>query len=164
MPSDWSFLSVDMELTNLCETNCLMCPRSAITRPKGIMSKSTFEIISNKLVNEGSLITFSGMGDPLSHPSVFDWIRNIRKKGGEVGIVVNPESLNKQITKKLIEARPNSVTISFPSIHKDVFEKLCLTVSYVEALRRTLELVDLARNKVGLRVTGITTKKNRRRG
>jgi hypothetical protein len=160
MPSDWSFVSVDMELTNQCHANCTVCPRSAITRPKGKMAESTFETISEKLVSEGSLVTFSGMGDPLSHPSVFDWIHNIRMKGGDVGIVINPASINKQISRKLIEARPNSVTVSFPSIQKDVFEKLCPTVSYVDALRRTLELVDLSREKVGLRVTGITTRIN----
>ncbi len=161
MPSDWSFVSVDMELTNQCSTNCTMCPRSAITRPKGNMAESTFEIISDKLVSEGSLVTFSGMGDPLSHPSVFDWIHNIRKKGGDVGIVINPASINKQISRKLTEVRPNSVTVSFPCIQKEVFEKLCPTVSYVDALRRTLELVNLSSGKVGLRVTGITTKINK---
>ncbi|MCP4269779.1 MAG: radical SAM protein [Candidatus Brocadiaceae bacterium] len=160
MPSDWSFVSVDMELTNQCSTNCTMCPRSAITRPKGNMAESTFETISDKLVSEGSLVTFSGMGDPLSHSSVFDWIYNIREKGGDVGIVINPASINKQISRKLIEVRPNSVTVSFPSIQKEVFEKLCPTVSYVESLRRTLELVDLSSGKVGLRVAGITTKLN----
>jgi len=125
------------------------------------MAESTFETISEKLVGEGSLVTFSGMGDPLSHPSVFDWIHNIRQKGGDVGIVINPASINKQISRKLIEVRPNSVTISFPSIQKEVFEKLCPTVSYAEALRRTLELVDLSSDKVGLRVTSITTRINK---
>ncbi len=90
MPSDWSFVSVDMELTNQCDTNCLMCPRSTLTRPKGIMSESTFKTISEKLLRERSLVTFSGMGDPLSHPRVFDWVHTIRQKGGDVGIVVNP--------------------------------------------------------------------------
>jgi hypothetical protein len=124
------------------------------------MSESTFKTISEKLVNEGSLVTLSGMGDPLSHHSVFDWIYDIRKKSGDVGIVVNPASLNKKNSKKLVEARPNSITVSFPSIQVDVFEKLCPTVSYVDALRRTLELFDLSRNKTGLRVTGITTRIN----
>ncbi len=160
MPSDWPFISVDLELTNQCDTNCLMCPRSAIARPKGIMTEIAFKIISEKLVSEGSLVTFSGMGDPLSHPSVFEWIYDVRKKGGDVGIVVNPASLNKKTSRKLTEAKPNSVTISFPSIQKDIFERLCPTVSYVDALKRTLELVDLSRDKVGLRMTGITTRIN----
>ncbi len=161
MPSDWSFVSVDLELTNQCHANCLMCPHRAISRPKGIMTEITFETISEKLLREGSLVTFSGMGDPLLHPSVFDWIHYVSKKGGDVGIVVNPASLNKQISRKLVEARPNSVTVSFPSIQEDVFEKLCPTVSYVDAQKRTLGLIDLSRDKVGLRITGITTRINK---
>ena len=58
MPSDWAFVSIDMELTNRCSTDCLMCPREAITRPKGMMSECVFKAVSEKLVSEGSLITF----------------------------------------------------------------------------------------------------------
>ncbi len=157
MPSDWAFVSVDMELTNRCSSGCLVCPRDAITRPKGMMSECVFKAVSEKLVSEGSLITFSGMGDPLSHPNVFEWIYEIRRKGGDVGIVINPASLNKNISQKLIEARPNSITLSFPSIRKKVFERLCPKVSYDNALKRALELIDIARGNVGLMVTGIIT-------
>jgi len=157
MPSDWAFVSVDMELTNRCSTDCLMCPREAITRPKGMMPECVFKAVSEKLTGEGSLITFSGMGDPLSHPNVFEWIYEIRRKGGDVGIVINPASLNKEISKKLVESSPNSITLSFPSLRKSVFKKLCPKVSYDNALKRTLELIDLARGNAGLRVTGIIT-------
>jgi hypothetical protein len=61
-----------------------MCPRDAITRPKGMMSEEVFKTVSDKLIREGSLITFSGMGDPLSHPKFFEWIADIRKKDGDV--------------------------------------------------------------------------------
>ncbi len=160
MPSDWTFVSVDMELTNQCASECLMCPRDDITRPKGMMSEDVFKTVSDKLVREGSLITFSGMGDPLSHPGVFDWISDVRKKNCDVGIVINPASLNNKISHKLIESRPNSITISFPSIQKEVFEKLCPMVPFEDALQLTLELVDLSRGNVGLRITGITTEIN----
>ena len=80
MPSDWTFVSVDMELTNQCGSDCLMCPRDAITRPKGMMSEEVFKTVSEKLIRERSLITFSGMGDPLSHAKVFEWIADIREK------------------------------------------------------------------------------------
>jgi hypothetical protein len=134
-----------------------MCPREAITRPEGLMSECVFKAVSEKLVVEGSLITFSGMGDPLSHPNVFEWIYDIREKGVDVGIVINPASLNKEISQKLVESSPNSITLSFPSLRKSVFEKLCPKVSYDDAFKRTLELIDLARGNVGLRMTGIIT-------
>ncbi len=157
MPSDWAFVSIDMELTNRCSTGCLMCPREAITRPEGFMSENVFKAVTDKLVSEGSLITFSGMGDPLSHQKVFEWIYDIRRKDGDVGIVINPASLNRNISQRLVESSPNSITLSFPSLRKSVFEKLCPNVSYEDALKRTLELIDIARGNVGLRVTGIIT-------
>jgi len=160
MPSDWTFVSVDMELTNQCGSECLMCPRDGITRSKGMMSEEVFKTVSDKLIREGSLITFSGMGDPLSHPKVFKWISDIRKQNGDVGIVINPASLHERISQRLIESRPNSITISFPSIQKDVFEKLCPTITFEDALKRTLELVDLSRGNVGLRIAGIKTEIN----
>ncbi len=160
MPSDWPFVSVDLELTNLCGSECLMCPRGSITRLRGMMSEDVFNIVSDKLIREGSLITFSGMGDPLSHPHVFEWISDIRNKSCDVGIVINPESLNDNISQKLIESRPNSITVSFPSIQKEIFEKLCPMVPFEDALKRTLELVDLSRGKVGLRIAGILTEIN----
>ncbi len=157
MPSDWTSVSVDIELTNRCSIDCLVCPREGITRPKGMMSEDVFNIVSDKFIKEGSLITFSGMGDPLSHPRVFEWISYIRSKSCDAGIVINPASLNKEISQKLVESSPNSITLSFPSLRKSVFEKLCPEVSYDDAFKRTLELIDLARGNVGLRVTGIIT-------
>jgi len=124
------------------------------------MSADVFKTVSDKLVREGSLITFSGMGDPLSHPGVFEWISDIRKKNSDVGIVINPASLTEKISQRLIESRPNSITISFPSIQKEVFEKLCPMIAFEDALKRTLELVDLSRGNTGLRITGITTEIN----
>lgn len=161
MPSDWAFVSGDIELTNKCGSKCLMCPRDAITRLEGMMTEDTFNVVSEKLINEKSLITFSGMGDPLSHPNVFKWIFGVRRKGGDVGIVVNPASLSSNISQKLVEASPNSITLSFSSVRKKVFERLCPGISFEEALKRAMELIDLARGNVGLRVTGIITEINR---
>jgi MoaA/NifB/PqqE/SkfB family radical SAM enzyme len=97
------------------------------------------------------------MGEPLSHPKVFEWISDIRKKDCDIGIVLNPPSLNDEIPSNLIESRPNSITISFPSLQKDVFKKLCPIIPFEDALKRTLELVNLSRRKVGLRIASITT-------
>ena len=87
-------------------------------------------------------------------------ISEIRKKNGDVGIVINPASLTEKISQRLIESQPNSITISFPSIQKEVFEKLCPTISFKDALKRTRELVDLSRGNAGLRIAGITTEIN----
>ncbi len=160
MPTDWTFVSVDMELTNKCGSECLMCPRDGIIRPKGMMSEDVFKVVSDKLVKEGTLITFSGMGDPLSHPGVFEWISDIRNRNADVGIVINPASLSKKISQKLIKSRPNSISLSFPSIKKEIFEILCPMISFEDALKRTMELINLSRGAVGLRIAGLATEIN----
>jgi hypothetical protein len=81
-------------------------------------------------------------------------------KSCDVGIVVNPESLNEEISQKHIGSRPNSITVSFPSTQREVFEKLCPMVHYDDALKLTLELANLSRGKVGLRIVGLTTEIN----
>ena len=75
-------------------------------------------------------------------------------------IVINPASLHETISQRLSESRPNSITISFPSIQREVFEKLCLTITFEDALKQTRELVDLSRGNVGLRIAGIKTEIN----
>ena len=79
MPSDWAFVSVDMEITNQCGSECLMCPRDGITRPRGMMLDEVFKAVSDKLIREGSLrvrekitshfrISFSGHLCPIFTP------------------------------------------------------------------------------------------------
>ena len=48
MPSDWSFVSVIIELTNQCSSECLMSQREGITRPKGVMSRKSYRRFWNK--------------------------------------------------------------------------------------------------------------------
>ncbi|WP_169703755.1 radical SAM protein [Candidatus Kuenenia stuttgartiensis] len=160
MPSEWAFVSVDMEIANICRAECLLCPRDSITRQTGIMSEETFKAISEKLVREGSLITFSGMGDPLSHPMVFEWIRELRGSGGDVGIVVNPASLGDTISPALVQARPNVITLSFPQLEKRCFWNIVPGTPYDQAIARAMELINLSAGNVGLRITGIRTEMN----
>ncbi|MDR4497220.1 MAG: radical SAM protein [Candidatus Scalindua sp.] len=161
MASDWTFVSVDVELTNHCMSDCIMCPREAISRPTGFMTEVVFNKLSEKLIDEGSLITFSGMGDPLLHPKVFEWICSVRLRGGIIGVVVNPDALHSRNSRKLVKAGPNSITLSFPSLREKVFERLCPSISFSDALNRAKELIGLARGNVGLRVMGIQTDINR---
>ncbi len=47
MPYDWSLVPVDIELTNQCGSECLMCPREGITRPKSMISEDVFKTVSD---------------------------------------------------------------------------------------------------------------------
>ncbi len=154
------FVSIDLELTNLCGNSCAICPREKISRPKGLMSKKTLGFIVELIAKEGRLITLSGMGNPLQHPDVFDVIRSIRANGADAGIVVNPASLTTEKIERLIEAAPNVIAISFPSFRDAVFEKIVPDISFDKAMKITRELIAGAKGKVGVKIAGVQAKIN----
>jgi hypothetical protein len=158
---DWSFVSVDLELTNLCENRCAVCPREALVRPRGVMDPQTFSEIARALGEQKSLVSFSGMGDPLLHPLLFDFCRELKGRGADVYVLANVGSLARYADpESLVLAGPNSIAVSFPSSRKEVFHRLCPGVSFEQALEATRTLIRLARGRVSIRVSGIRTRIN----
>lgn len=155
---DWAFVSVDLELTNLCENRCAVCPREALVRPKGVMDPQTFVEIARAVGEQKSLVALSGMGDPLLHPHALDFCRELRGRGADVSVLVNAESLARYADPEdLVLAKPNSLLVSFPSSRIEAFRRLCPGVSFEEALAATRTLARLARGRVPVRVSGLRT-------
>jgi len=158
---DWAFLSVDLELTNLCGNRCAVCPREALVRPLGKMDTQAFVEIARALGELKSLVSLSGMGDPLLHPHVFDFCRELRGRGADVYVLVNAGSLARcDEWERLVLVRPNSVVVSFPSARKEVFQRLCPGASFDRALTATRGLIRIAARRVPVRIAGIRTRIN----
>ena len=158
---DWSFLSVDLELTNLCENLCALCPREALVRPAGFMDPRTFSGIARVLGEQKSLVSLSGMGDPLLHADLLDFCRELRRRGADVSVLMNARSLARYADpESLVLAGPNSIAVSFPSSRKEVFHRLCPGVSFEEALDAARTLIRFARGRVLVRISGIRTRIN----
>jgi MoaA/NifB/PqqE/SkfB family radical SAM enzyme len=162
---DWSFVSVDLELTNRCENRCVVCPREALARPKGIMDPQTFSEVARILGEQKSLVSLSGMGDPLLHPHLLDFCRELRDRGADVHVLMNARSLTRYADPgNLVLAGPNTISVSFPSSRKEVFHRLCPGVSFEHALDAVRTLIRLARGRVLIRVSGIRTRINKDEG
>ncbi len=159
---DWSFVSVDLEITNRCGNRCVLCPRQSLTRPAGDMDREAFETVSALFGANRSLVSLSGMGDPLLHPEVILFSRMLRQRGADVRIVAHAASLVRRAAVEILaEASPHGVLVSFPSCRRHVFEALCPGVDYDQALAAVLSLARAAEGRFGLRVGGILTLQNR---
>lgn len=165
IPDDMAcrLVSVDVELTNVCGNRCAMCPRKAITRTAGMMAESTFAALMRFLEGSRCLVTFSGMGDPLRHSGLVDFVARVREAGHETGVVAHPASLKNinngsgGLEHMLINA-PNSITVSFPSVRRDVFHRLMPDTDFEEAFEQVLMLREKCSATV--RVSGILTSLN----
>ncbi|HID97009.1 MAG TPA: hypothetical protein EYP57_02300 [Thermodesulfobacteriaceae bacterium] len=155
------FLSADIEITNKCHNRCAICPRDRMTRTSGYMEEPTFSGLLSLFSGRGMLITFSGLGDPLLHPKCLDYVRRLRKTENSVGIVIHPSSLNDEDhLRDLVRSSPSQITVSFPSLKREIFENLCPGSDFKEDLEKTLYLINLTRNKTGIRISGIRTRLN----
>jgi len=113
----------DVELTNHCNLECIMCPRNQILRPKGIMEPNTFNKLSKWLPNKVNVM-FSGMGEPLLNPYITSYIRTLKKKGIYVGITSNGLLLNDKKALELIDAGIDFIQVSLHGLSEPVYDSI----------------------------------------
>jgi len=134
------FLHVEIEATNICNTRCLHCPHELITRPSGKMDWKTFHTILNKITDSASKfsIEFSGMGEPLLNPLIYDFVKYVSKKG-EASLTTNAAALTPKNTQRLIDAGLKQLAVSFNGADKAVYELMMGGLNFEQA-KKNLEL------------------------
>lgn len=115
---------IDLEVTNRCNLSCIMCPHQSMTRPTGMMSEQTF----CQVVDEcpaGAVVVFSGMGEPLLHPRIFEFTGGLKQKGG-IGLVLqtNGTLLQPDVVRRLADTGLDAICISFNGVTPEVYEAI----------------------------------------
>jgi len=141
------FLHIEIEATNICNTRCLHCPHEAISRPLGKMDWKTFQTIFDKVndnVAEFS-VEFSGMGEPLLNPLIYDFIKYISKKG-ETSLTTNGALLTPKNIQRLIEAGLKLLTVSFNGADKAVYELMMGGLNFERAKKNLKLAVNISKD------------------
>ncbi len=105
---------IHLELTNVCNLNCVFCPKSVMTRPAGFIDtglakKAITEIAENGLCEK---ITFHVMGEPTLHPDFFEILDHAALQRLDVGLTTNGTALSGQIGKRLLDYELHQVDVS----------------------------------------------------
>lgn len=105
---------VHIELTNVCDFNCVFCPKSEMKRNYGYMDTSlakriVTELKENKICEK---ITFHVMGEPTLHPDFFDILSYAQNTGIKIGLTTNGGGLGGEAGKKLLNYDLYQVDIS----------------------------------------------------
>jgi hypothetical protein len=156
--SCWGFVTVDLEISNICKTNCAICPRDAISRPLGIMSREVFYKCTEQLCKNSSRVTFSGMGDPLGHPNWQEFVEVFARFENRVGVQVNIASLDDDKLLELANAPISTIMLSFPSICPQSFRRILPEVKYEEMLERSEKLIGLCDKRIPIQIVGVQTR------
>ncbi len=96
---------VHIELTNVCEFNCVFCPKSLMRRPPGYIETSLAKRILSEL-KQGEVcekVTFHVMGEPTLHRDFFDILAHAEGEGVNVGLTTNGAGLGGKTGQRLLE-------------------------------------------------------------
>jgi len=75
--------TLNIEITNLCNTNCVICPHDKMTRPRGVMSFELFKKIVDQSVGRIKEINLQWLGEPAVVKNYADYFKYAREKCGD---------------------------------------------------------------------------------
>jgi wyosine [tRNA(Phe)-imidazoG37] synthetase (radical SAM superfamily) len=104
-----------IENTNLCNAECVMCPRDTLSRKRGFMDFPLFEkIIEASSESRKPVTHLHGFGEPMLDKLLPDKIRLAKECGiTQTYIVTNASRLFPETSRKIIGAGLDKMKISF---------------------------------------------------
>lgn len=145
-------LGLSLEITNICNANCIFCGYQYMKRSKGVMKMDVFQKALNNLVSigGGNLGLNAIVGEPLIDPGLVEKIRYARsfKNIGKIAFYTNGILLNKVGFRKILQSGITGITISLGGPDKERYERLYRVDSFEQTTRNIL-LLGKANNKLG---------------
>jgi len=136
---------VQIEVTNICNARCVMCPLKDMKRKTGYMDFVLFK----KIIDETSKyklrrLILHVMGEPLLHPRIFEMIKYIKKKNPnqKVEFSTNASLLTKEITKEVIDSGLDIINLSIDATSKETYEKVRVGLNYKETMENIYSFLD----------------------
>ena len=157
---------IRVESTNYCNSNCIMCPHSRLTRPKAVMSVSLFRKIVDECAAHGlRKMHLHNFGEPLLDDTLAEKLRIARDAGiGKIKLFTNGSLLTGDRLDALLDAPPNEIKISIDGATKKTFESIRVGLDYDAVCRNVLALMEAKRRRapgLGVILTWVTVARNR---
>lgn len=122
--------SILIEILNVCNLNCRMCPQHsknpdvASPRKKGLMDFELYKKIIDDIPQKNTFVSTIGAGEPLLHPKIAEMLKYAKKKGNNLHIITNAELLVPEMSEKLLDAGLDVIGISIDGSTKSTHESI----------------------------------------
>ncbi len=123
-------IHLDIETTELCNLKCPMCPRTSLVqnnseiKNKQISKDEYKQIIDQAVENGVKSIKLQYLGEPLLHPDIVWQVQYAKEKGIiDVMFGTNGTQLTKEVSRALLEAGLDKLTISFDAASPKLYEQ-----------------------------------------
>jgi MoaA/NifB/PqqE/SkfB family radical SAM enzyme len=116
-------LHVHIDVTNACNAACVTCwdHSPLLTQPRPLawkgrtLAKGNFDSLIDQLDGLASVrgVVISGMGEPLTHPDIYDMLRAVKARGWHVTLMTNLVAAN---LDELVACQPDSVLVGVQGV------------------------------------------------
>ena len=139
-----------LEVTTRCNLHCKMCVKQSSGNgiETGDLTDATFEALLPSVAGLEEVI-ISGVGEPLLHPRLDDFILDIKKtmpSSGSVGLQTNGTLLNQERIEGLLSVDLDTICISVDSISPDLLRRM-RAGAQIEQLEAALGLLHRAKSR-----------------
>jgi len=78
-----------LNITNICNYSCIMCPHDKITKQKGLMDPELFNTIVKRDILPGQYLELFNYGEPFLHPKLVEFCKTLQDKNVDTLISTN---------------------------------------------------------------------------
>lgn len=152
---------IRIEITNVCNTDCVMCPRELMKTPKGFIDMNLFQAVIDEAIEiDIPKIVLCGFGEPFTDKRFPEMISYLRKKrpGQNVSITSNGSLITEKIAYFLADCHwINSLRISVSGFRDETYAAI-MKMSRERIYDRVGRLYEILKEKgspTRLRINGL---------
>ena len=137
---------LQIEITNRCNLECIMCPRQGITRPVGDMDPALFYKIIDEAVGKVEIAILHLLGEPMLNPHLYEMIDYCCKAGIRTVLSTNATLLTEENAWRLRRSKLDVLILSLDGFYPEAYEIIRRNASYQktrEKIERFLKLPPL---------------------
>ena len=109
----------NIEITTRCNLSCQHCAHTFLAKAGNDMPLARFRYILDMLPH-AYRITLVGLGEPLLHPDIVEFVAEASTRKRRIGLVTNAMGLDRRMSSELLKAGLHSVAFSIDAPNQDV--------------------------------------------
>ncbi|MEM6531067.1 MAG: radical SAM protein [Myxococcota bacterium] len=136
---------IELELSNRCNLDCIMCPRLPQTLNMGDMSEALLHrVLGEALDVPGRIFRLHGIGEPLLSPLFRPAVERIKSDPGDhrIELLTNGHLLSRDMVRFLVRQEVDDVTISVAAATAESYLEVRRSKKFDRVVRNTVRLID----------------------
>ena len=132
---------IQVEVSNICNLHCIMCPIDDIEAPKRKLTIDEFKRILSQFPYLKQVGLY-GIGEPLNNPRIYEMIKICHDRNIKTEFVSNATLFNETRINQLIESGLSNIYISIDSVNPQNYESIRIGSNFEKVIQNLKTLID----------------------